>query len=86
MLHSRKRLRLVCLQELPWRAQANLIQASCYLDQLEKRLPGLKSEEAHSRPPPLTFDAAGVIMDGVLPVYERAVAGQTVTQVGLYTL
>ena len=85
MLYCRKRLRSVCLQELPWRAQANLIQASCYLDQLEKRLTGLRSEEAHSQPP-LTFDAAGVIIDGVLPVYERAVAGQALTQVGGYTL
>ena len=76
----RKRLRAVCCEDMPWRSQANLIQAVCYLDQLLGRL-GNNSEttvdvepQVH-QPSGLTFDVAGVIIDGVLPTHPPAIAG-----------
>ena len=65
---------------MPWRAQANLIQASCCLDSLLRRLEGQSANSAskgatNSQLHGLTFDAAGVIIDGVLPIHLPAVAG-----------
>ena len=75
----RKRLRSVCAEELPWRSQANLIQATCHLDMLLGRLgvaeATIESEPHPQQPHGLTFDAAGVIIDRVLPLYSPVVAG-----------
>ena len=75
----RKRLRAVCSEELPWRSQANLILSTCHLDVLLGRLPVDQANallEPHlQRPHGLTFDAAGVIIDGVLPIHPPMVAG-----------
>ena len=68
---------------MPWRAQANLIQASCCLGSLLGRLEGQSSNSASKGPTDshlkqhhgVTFDVAGVIIDGVLPIHSPAVAG-----------
>ena len=68
---------------MPWRAQANLIQATCCLDSLLGRLVGQCANSASKgatdshmqQPHGVTFDAAGVIINGVLPIYPPAVAG-----------
>lgn len=68
------------MEDMPWRAQANLIQATCCLDTLLGRLgtsgEGATDLEPHlQQPHGLMFDAAGVIIDGVLPIHPPAVAG-----------
>ena len=75
----RKRLRVVCSEELPWRSQANLIMATCHLDMLLGRL-GVShvttEMEPHlQRPDGVTFDKAGVIIDGVLPIHPPVIPG-----------
>lgn len=70
----------MCSEELPWRSQANLIQSICHLDVLLGRLPvshaNVQLEPHPQRPNGLTFDAAGVIIDGVLPIHPPMVAGE----------
>ena len=70
------------MEDMPWRAQANLIQATCCLDTLLGRLIGHSASEGATGVEPhlqqrhgLTFDAAGVIIDGVLPIHPPMVAG-----------
>ena len=83
IIHRRKRLRAVCVEDMPWRAQANLIQAACFLDTLLGRLVGHSASDERAtdlephlqQPHRLTFDAAGVIIDGVVPIHPPAVAG-----------
>ena len=70
---------------MPWRAQANLILATCCLDTLLGRLNGAGDREEgatelethlHLRQPHgVTFDAAGVIIDGVIPIHPPALPG-----------
>jgi hypothetical protein len=69
------------VEDMPWRAQANLIQATCCLDTLLGRLVGHTAStsegatDSQQQPHGVTFDAAGVIIDGVLPIHPPAVAG-----------
>ena len=71
------------MEDMPWRAQANLIQATCCLDSLLGRLVGQSANSASKgatdshmqQPHGVTFDAAGVIINGVLPIHPPAVAG-----------
>lgn len=74
----RKRLRSVCQLELPWRAQANIIQASCYLEGLVKEITTF-SNKPQPRECSQTFDTAGVIIDGVVPIYSPALSGNLVS-------
>jgi hypothetical protein len=67
------------VEDMPWRAQANLIQATCCLDTLLGRLVGHTANASEGatdvNPRRVTFDTAGVIIDGVLPIHPPAVAG-----------
>ena len=81
-LFLRKRLRSVCTEELPWRAQANLVYASCYLNQVLGRLRSEKSESIEEslqggKLPRngLGFESVGLIIDGVIPSFPEAMAG-----------
>ena len=67
----------MCELERPWRTQANIIQATCRLESLEKRLAVLSVPGGQPVGP--TFDSAGVIVEGVVPVYRKALAGTNVS-------
>ena len=67
----------MCELERPWRTQANIIQATCHLESLEKRLAVLSVPGGQPVGP--TFDSAGVIIEGVVPVYNKALAGANVS-------
>ncbi len=69
----RKRLRSVCTLELPWRAQANIISATCHLESLCGRLTGGGGGCG------LTLDQAGCLIEGAVPVYTNALAGTKVS-------
>ena len=69
---------------MPWRSQANLIQAKCHLDALLGRLQCPSNEQGSTRTTAepqqhqshqLRFDTAGVIIDGVLPIHPPVIAG-----------
>ena len=80
----RKRLRSVCNEELPWRTQANLALASCYLNQALGRLKAECTEGTHQedRLPRnrLGFESTGVIIDGVISSFPEVIAGCGKTQ------
>ena len=82
----------MCKDELPWRAQANIQLAQCYLDQLLSSLErgsegegegGGGSEREGSLLPPdkLRLEGAGVIINGVIPTYPPATPGYTLKHV-----
>ena len=85
-MSHRKRLRALCAEELPWRAQANLLLSNCYLcrvfgqlkalcggDEGEGRVEqGLLARGDHK----MRFDSIGIIVEGVVPVFAPAIAGQ----------
>lgn len=72
----RKRLRSVCGLELPWRAQANIISATCHLESLCRRLGSCVGGSGCG----LTLDQAGSLIEGAVPVYNNALAGTKVSQ------
>ena len=86
--HTRKRLRTVSSEELPWRSQANLLLATCCLDGLLRKLSGGRSGEGGGgegvesaartsvQPHWLRLDTTGVIIDGVIPDHPDTLPGQ----------
>ena len=75
---------------MPWRSQANLIQATCYLDTLLGRLGhsevSTDTEPHLHQPHGLTFDAVGVIIDGVLPIHPPVLAGAEAKVTTMYSI
>ncbi len=64
----------MCELELPWRAQANILSATCHLESLCRRL--VASVGGSGCGP--TLDQAGTLIEGVVPVYSNALAGTKV--------
>lgn len=76
------------IDELPWRCQANLVLASCYLNQVLNRLrSGVgesaeheeaeeEEEESGAMIDGLRFDSTGMIIEGVVPVFQTVVPGR----------
>lgn len=75
----RKRLRLVCAEELPWRAQANLLLAQCQLDCLVKKLSPATGEMQYSTPQWLQLNSLAANISGAIPTDTRLMAGHNVT-------
>lgn len=72
----------MCSVEMPWRVQANLIQATCCLELLDKRMAGnLKREGDTEEIFGLSFDTAGVLIDGVIPIHPQSLAGHVENEV-----
>ena len=73
-----KRLRVVSKEELPWRSQANVLMAGCYLHSLLGRAGrgvGCEGGECVIQLPSLLFDAAGVLIEGVIPAHKDSIPG-----------
>ena len=73
-----KRLRVVSKEELPWRSQANVLMAGCYLHSLLGRAGrgvGCEGGEGVIQLPSLLFDAAGVLIEGVIPAHKDSIPG-----------
>ena len=72
----------MCSVELPWRVQANLIQATCCMELLNKRMVGnVKKEGVTEEILGLSFDTAEFLIDGVIPIHPQALAGQVENEV-----
>lgn len=67
----RHRLRVACLEEQPWRAEANILTASCYLDQLltlvSPRQPVPSSRQFPTATEWMHFAVAGNVDIGSIP-------------------
>ncbi len=74
-------------EELPWRSQANIILANCYLNhvlvRLREEVKKLEELEKKEKTPPsrdesgegLRFEFTGVIIEGLIPVFPPSLAG-----------
>ena len=82
-------MRSISTEEQPWRSQGNVLLATCYLNQVLSRLKEAcqveevkEGEERDMLPSPdllvngLRFDSAGVMIEGVIPVFSPSLAGQ----------
>ena len=80
-------MREVCRDELPWRAQASIHLAQCYLDLLLERVAGGREEkggggekDGRQLPPSyLRLEGAGVVIRGVIPTYLPTTPGYNVS-------
>ena len=75
-------MRTASSDELPWRSQANLIMATCYHSQILGHLAEFMREQIFEREEGkcvdegLRFDSVGTIIEGAIPQFLPALAGQ----------
>lgn len=74
---------MVSSEELPWRSQANLLLGTSCLDLLLSRLGGAEGaeQEGEELAVPqewLRFEAAEVMIEGVIPVHAESLPGPKV--------
>ena len=71
----RRRLRLVSSEELPWRAQSNLLLGQCQLDALVKRLSAIAGGRGCGTPEWLRFDSSAVQIAAAISIHPGSIAG-----------